>query len=62
MIATVSEDATCKVWPSYKLQGKNKVVETLKGHTGKNIRSLACLNGLIATGGDDGAVKIQNVK
>lgn len=60
MIATVSEDATCKIWPSYKDE-KNKserAVETLKGHTGKNIRSLACLNGLVATGGDDGAVKI----
>lgn len=60
MLATVSEDATCKVWSSYKEDSKQgeRAVETLKGHTGKNIRSLACLNGLIATGGDDGAVKI----
>jgi hypothetical protein len=27
---------------------------------GRNIRALACHEGLIATGGDDGAIKVWN--
>ena len=27
---------------------------------GKNVRALACSEGLIATGGDDGAIKLWN--
>ena len=53
---TVSEDATCKVW----VCGLEGACETLKGHMGRNIRALACHEGLIATGGDDGAIKVWN--
>ena len=35
-------------------------METLKGHLGRNIRALATHEGLIATGGDDGAIKVWN--
>ena len=38
----------------------NKSIETLKGHSGKNIRAVDCFKGLVATGGDDGAIKIWN--
>lgn len=38
----------------------SKALETLKGHMGKSIRALACHEGLIATGGDDGAIKVWN--
>lgn len=39
-----------------------KALETLKGHSGKNVRALACSEGLIATGGDDGAIKLWGAK
>jgi len=38
MIASVSEDATCKLWIPNK---DGKPFETLKGHSGKNVRALA---------------------
>ena len=38
----------------------NRSLETLKGHMGRSVRALACHSGLIATGGDDGAIKIWN--
>ena len=67
MIATVSEDATCKIWdiPNDLEETKetkvfNRSIETLKGHMGRNIRALSCYQGLVATGGDDGAIKIWN--
>ncbi len=74
MIITVSEDATCKVWdlktsiPQSSSSDQNMSLvynrsrETLKGHMGRNIRALACHNGMVATGGDDGAIKIWNVE
>lgn len=65
MLVTVSEDATCKIWDSYQSEGsmmQQKSRETLKGHQGKNVRALACMEGLIATGGDDGAVKVWNAE
>ena len=65
MLVTVSEDTTCKVWevPSDLFDSKttkivNRSIETLKGHMGRNVRALACSGGLIATGGDDGAIKV----
>ena len=51
MIATVCEDATCKIWdvPSDIEESKeavsrvfNRSTETLKGHMGRNIRALSC--------------------
>jgi WD40 repeat protein len=67
MIATVSEDATCKIWeiPNDLEEVKetkvfNRSIETLKGHMGRNIRALTCHQGLVATGGDDGAIKVWN--
>lgn len=65
MIVTASEDATCKIWeapPLDLLESKvlNRSIETLKGHMGRNIRALSCHEGLIATGGDDGAIKVWN--
>ena len=61
MIASVSEDATCKIWE----HGKDKPFETLKGHAGKNVRALATLSDenldIIATGGEDGAIKIWDI-
>jgi WD40 repeat protein len=72
MIATVCEDATCKIWevPSdLEEESKeaavprvfNRSIETLKGHMGRNIRALTCHQGLLATGGDDGGIKVWNV-
>jgi len=70
MIATVCEDATCKIWdvPSDIEESKeatprvfNRSIETLKGHMGRNIRALTCHQGLLATGGDDGGIKVWNV-
>ena len=40
----------------------NRSRETLKGHMGRNIRALACHYGMVATGGDDGAIKVWNVE
>jgi len=65
MLVTASEDATCKVWPSIlphqsESQTISKPIETMKGHSGKNIRALATHQGLIATGGDDGSIKVWN--
>jgi WD40 repeat protein len=61
MIASVSEDATCKIWEN----GKDKPFETLKGHAGKNVRALATFSNenldIIATGGEDGAIKIWDI-
>jgi WD40 repeat protein len=64
MLATVSEDATCKIWPGVEgiANDGSKVLETLKGHQGKNVRALASHDGFVATGGDDGAIKVWNVK
>lgn len=69
MLVSVSEDATCKVWNP---EVDSKPFETLKGHTGKNVRALATFSAsslinegekcdLIATGGEDGAIKIWDV-
>lgn len=67
--ATVSEDATCKLWHKSGELGdaSNKAFDTLKGHTGKNIRALATINDgkdidILATGGEDGAIKIFDIK
>jgi WD40 repeat protein len=67
ILVTVSEDATCKLWKNTeetKLEKTiiNRSLETLKGHSGKNVRALACYEGFIATGGDDGAIKVWNAK
>ena len=67
--ATVSEDATCKLWHKSGDLGdaSTKAFDTLKGHTGKNIRALATISDgaeidILATGGEDGAIKIYDVK
>ena len=60
MIASVSEDATCKLWDS-----SDKPFDTLKGHQGKNVRAIATfsdqIHDIVATGGEDGAIKIWNI-
>lgn len=64
MIASVSEDATCKLW---SLKGDSAPFETLKGHTGMNVRAVATVSDehdsldLVATGGEDGAIKIWDI-
>ena len=61
----MSEDATCKLW--HKNQHNEKAFETLKGHSGKNVRALATFYSvdknidLIATGGEDGAIKVYDL-
>jgi len=48
MIATVCEDATCKIWEvpgdieEKPHRGFNRSIETLKGHMGRNIRAITC--------------------
>lgn len=54
--ATVSEDTTCRLWP----KGAGQTI-TLKGHQGKNVRALATLGNILATGGEDGAIKVYDV-
>ena len=54
---SVSEDTTCRLWPK-----KDGAATILKGHQGKNVRALATLGDILATGGEDGAIKIYNVK
>jgi WD40 repeat protein len=61
MLVTVCEDATCKIWKTASGVIENSY-ETLKGHMGRNIRALSCHDGLVATGGEDGAIKVWNVK
>ena len=56
IIASTSEDASCKVW-SVNAETQ-KEVTTLKGHIGKNVRSLSTLGDLVATGGEDGSLKV----
>ena len=64
MIASVSEDATCKLWVP---EGNGKPFETLKGHSGKNVRALATYQNhnqnidMLATGGEDGGIKIWDI-
>ena len=62
MIASVSEDSTCKIWES----SEDKPFDTLRGHSGKNVRALATFSSqdkdLIATGGEDGAIKIWDIE
>ena len=64
-LASVSEDATCKLW--LKGQHNEKPFETLKGHSGKNVRALATFHSgnndidIIATGGEDGAIKVYDL-
>lgn len=62
MVASVSEDATCKLW---SLSEGGKCFETLKGHTGKHVRALASFvndsTDLLATGGEDGAIKLWDL-
>ena len=61
MLASVSEDATCKLWQ----KGSEKPFETLKGHTGNNVRALATwqdeASDLVVTGGEDGAIKVWDI-
>lgn len=54
---TVSEDTTCRLWPK-----KEGLPKTLKGHHGKNVRAIATLGDILATGGEDGAIKVYDVK
>ena len=58
-LASVSEDATCKVWSVGNKEQKE--VTTLKGHIGKNVRALSAHGDLIATGGEDGSVKVWHL-
>ena len=55
-VATVSEDATCKVWQVQ--MDKYAEVVTLRGHLGRNVRALSTKHKSIVTGGEDGAVKL----
>ena len=63
--ATVSEDTTCKLWHKSSAD-LSKPFDTLKGHSGKNVRALACFSDheydLLATGGEDGAIKVFDIK
>lgn len=64
MLASVSEDATCKLWRvGHETSGKP--FETLKGHSGKNVRAIATVSDeqsdLMATGGEDGAIKVYDI-
>jgi len=34
----------------------------LKGHHGKNVRAIATFGDILATGGEDGAIKVYDVK
>lgn len=59
ILASVSEDATCKVW-SVNSESQ-KEITTFKGHLGRNVRALSTLGDVIATGGEDGSVKIWHL-
>ena len=41
MLASVSEDATCKIWNFNDIV---KPFDTLKGHAGKNVRALESIS------------------
>lgn len=59
VLASSSEDATCKIW---KVNcDEQKEVTTLKGHIGRNVRALSTNGDLVATGGEDGSVKVWNL-
>ena len=59
LLASVSEDATCKIWSVTAEESKE--VTTLKGHLGKNVRALGICGNKIATGGEDGSVKVWHL-
>lgn len=56
-IASVSEDATCKIW-SVNPDGTHSELSTLKAHIGKNVRALSAAGDFLATGGEDASVKL----
>lgn len=66
-LASVSEDATCKLWHRSNESSVDKSYETLKGHSGKNVRALATYHemegniDIIATGGEDGGIKVYDL-
>lgn len=64
-IVSASEDTTCKLWYRDPLNKNEQLFHTLSGHLGKSIRALATFQNnekdLVATGGDDGAVKIYDI-
>ena len=59
VLASSSEDATCKIWKVNS--DEQKEVTTLKGHIGRNVRALSTNGDLVATGGEDGSVKVWNL-
>ena len=59
VLASSSEDATCKIWKVNS--DEQKEVTTLKGHIGRNVRALSTNGDLVATGGEDGGVKVWNL-
>ena len=59
VLASSSEDATCKIWKVNN--DEQKEVTTLKGHIGRNVRALSTKGDLVATGGEDGSVKVWNL-
>ena len=62
LIISVSEDATCKLWAKDKSQNKLPAYYTLKGHSSKNVRAVALHGNCLVTGGDDGGIKMYNIK
>ena len=62
-IASVSEDATCRVWKvnTTGSSDENREIINLRGHLGKNVRAVSAFRGFLATGGEDGGIKVWNL-
>ena len=62
-IASVSEDATCRVWKvnTSGVGDESRELVNLRGHLGKNVRGVSALGDFLATGGEDGGVKVWNL-
>lgn len=59
-LASISEDLTCRVWDFSPADHKLVCTSVFQGHNGRNIWGLDVLGDVIATGGQDGRIKLWN--
>lgn len=64
-LLSCSEDCTTKLWKVNREQGTLDQIQTFHGHQGRNVWSLSTVayedDIILATGGGDGRIKLQNI-
>lgn len=56
-VVSISEDASCRVW-----NRKGELLTVWEGHGSRNVWSVDVIDGIVATGGGDGGIRLWNLE